>query len=108
MVAASETVGNPKLKMRVPAKGRGWGGGASHGLGIEPTDEPVSWEPTGGESCKAVLALPGPLADRHGFWLADGNQHHADLITQSQIWNFLLEEVKPEDGLLGGEPPGNC
>lgn len=70
------------------------------GLGIEP-----DWlnrypsELSGGELQRFCIARA--LGQRTRFLLADEISTMLDLITQSQLWNFLLEEVKNRDiGLL--------
>ena len=85
---------NPKLKMREVIK-EGGGGGERiiRGLGIEP-----DWmnrypgELSGGELQRFCIARA--LGGQTRFLLADEISTMLDLITQSQIWNFLLEEVK--------------
>ena len=63
------------------------------GLGIEP-----DWlnrypsELSGGELQRFCIARA--LGQRTRFLLADEISTMLDLITQSQLWNFLLEEVK--------------
>ena len=70
------------------------------GLGIEP-----DWlnrypsELSGGELQRFCIARA--LGQRTRFLLADEISSMLDLITQSQLWNFLLEEVKNREiGLL--------
>lgn len=70
------------------------------GLGIEP-----DWlnrypsELSGGELQRFCIARA--LGERTRFLLADEISTMLDLITQSQLWNFLLEEVKRREiGLL--------
>lgn len=70
------------------------------GLGIEP-----DWlnrypsELSGGELQRFCIARE--LGQRTRFLLADEISTMLDLITQSQLWNFLLEEVKNREiGLL--------
>ena len=70
------------------------------GLGIEP-----DWlnrypsELSGGELQRVCIARA--LGQRTRFLLADEISTMLDLITQSQLWNFLLEEVKNREiGLL--------
>ena len=85
---------NPKLKMREVIK-EGVGGEERiiRGLGIEP-----DWmnrypgELSGGELQRFCIARA--LGGQTRFLLADEISTMLDLITQSQIWNFLLEEVK--------------
>ena len=85
---------NPKLKMReVIKEGDGVEERIIRGLGIEP-----DWmnrypgELSGGELQRFCIARA--LGRRTRFLLADEISTMLDLITQSQIWNFLLEEVK--------------
>ena len=70
------------------------------GLGIEP-----DWlnrypsELSGGELQRFCIARA--LGQRPRFLLADEISTMLDLITQSQLWNFILEEVKNREiGLL--------
>ena len=70
------------------------------GLGIEP-----DWlnrypsEVSGGELQRFCIARA--LGQRTRFLLADEISTMLDLITQSQLWNFILEEVKNREiGLL--------
>ena len=70
------------------------------GLGIE-----LDWlnrypsELSGGELQRFCIARA--LGQRTRFLLADGISTMLDLITQSQLWNFLLEEVKNREiGLM--------
>lgn len=70
------------------------------GLGIEP-----DWlnrypsELSGGELQRFCIARA--LGQRTQFLLADEISTMLDLITQSQLWNFILEEVKNREiGLL--------
>lgn len=70
------------------------------GLGIEP-----DWlnrypsELSGGELQRFCIARA--LGQRTRFLLADEISTMLDLITQSQLWNFLLEEVRNREiGLL--------
>ena len=69
-------------------------------LGIEP-----DWmnrfpsELSGGEMQRFCIARA--LGKRTRFLIADEISTMLDLITQSQIWNFLLEEVKEREiGLI--------
>ena len=85
---------NPKLKMReVIKEGDGVEERIIRGLGIEP-----DWmnrypgELSGGELQRFCIARA--LGGQTRFLLADEISAMLDLITQSQIWNFLLEEVK--------------
>ena len=85
---------NPKLKMReVIKEGDGVEERIIRGLGIEP-----DWmnrypgELSGGELQRFCIARA--FGRRTRFLLADEISTMLDLITQSQIWNFLLEEVK--------------
>ena len=85
---------NPKLKMReVIKEGDGVEERIIRGLGIEP-----DWmnrypgELSGGELQRFCIARA--LGRRTRFLLADEISTMLDLITQSQIWNFLLEEVR--------------
>ena len=85
---------NPKLKMREDiTDGDGVEERIIRGLGIEP-----DWmnrypgELSGGELQRFCIARA--LGRRTRFLLADEISTMLDLITQSQIWNFLLEEVK--------------
>ena len=92
---------NPKLKMReVIKEGDGVEERIIRGLGIEP-----DWmnrypgELSGGELQRFCIARA--LGGQTRFLLADEISTMLDLITQSQIWNFLLEEVKKREiGLL--------
>ena len=89
-----EKVVNPKLKMRETLKE---GGGISsriiEGLGIEK-----DWmnryplELSGGELQRFCIARA--LGESTKFIIADEISTMLDLITQSQIWNFLLREVR--------------
>ena len=85
---------NPKLKMReVIKEGDGVEERIIRGLGIEP-----DWmnrypgELSGGELQRFCIARA--LGGQTRFLLADEISTMLDLITQSQIWNFLLEEVR--------------
>ena len=84
---------NPKLKMReVIKEGDGVEERIIRGLGIEP-----DWmnrypgELSGGELQRFCIARA--LGGQTRFLLADEISTMLDLITQSQIWNFLLGEV---------------
>ncbi len=85
---------NPRLKMKETIKeGRRVERRVLEGLGIE-----TSWlnrypgELSGGELQRFCIARA--LGEGTRFLLADEASAMLDLITQSQIWNFLLEEVK--------------
>ena len=85
---------NPKLKMReVIKEGEGVEERIIRGLGNEP-----DWmnrypgELSGGELQRFCIARA--LGGQTRVLLADEISTMLDLITQSQIWNFLLEEVK--------------
>lgn len=85
---------NPKLKMReVIKEGDRIEERIVRGLGIEE-----DWmnrypgELSGGELQRFCIARA--LGERTRFLLADEISTMLDLITQSQIWNFLLEEVR--------------
>ena len=92
---------NPKLKMReVIKEGDGVEERIIRGLGIEP-----DWmnrypgELSGGELQRFCIARA--LGGQTRFLLADEISTMLDLITQSQIWNFLLDEVKRREiGLI--------
>ena len=92
---------NPRLKMgEVLREGDSGEERVVRGLGIEP-----DWlnrypgELSGGELQRFCIARA--LGKRTRFILADEISTMLDLITQSQIWGFLLEEVKRRDlGLL--------
>ncbi|MCI6887091.1 MAG: ATP-binding cassette domain-containing protein [Lachnospiraceae bacterium] len=92
---------NPRWKMRdVLKEGDHLKPELLEGLGIEP-----DWlnrypgELSGGELQRFCIARA--LGERTRFLLADEISTMLDLITQSQIWNFLLEEVKRRNiGLL--------
>ena len=84
---------NPRLRMaEVIKEGDGVEERILNGLGIEP-----DWmnrfpgELSGGELQRFCIARA--LGKRTRFLLADEISTMLDLITQSQIWNFLLEEV---------------
>ena len=70
------------------------------GLGIEKEWlERYPGELSGGELQRFCIARA--LGEKTRFLLADEITAMLDLITQSQIWNFLLEEVKKREiGLL--------
>ena len=85
---------NPRLKMReVLREGDRIPERIVEGLGIER-----DWlnrypaELSGGELQRFCIARA--LGEKTKFLLADEISTMLDLITQSQIWNFLLEEVK--------------
>lgn len=92
---------NPKLKMReVLKEGDHVEDRVVRGLGIEP-----DWlnryprELSGGELQRFCIART--LGVRTRFLLADEISTMLDLITQSQIWNFLMKEVSDRGiGLL--------
>lgn len=92
---------NPRLKMQeVLKEGDGISPRIVEGLGIEP-----DWlgrypaELSGGELQRFCIARA--LGQRTRFLLADEISTMLDLITQSQIWNFLLKEAKAREiGLL--------
>lgn len=88
---------NPKLKMReVIKEGDRIEERIIRGLGIEE-----DWmnrypgELSGGELQRFCIARA--LGERTRFLLADEISTMLDLITQSQIWNFLLEEVRQRE-----------
>lgn len=92
---------NPRLRMReVLAEGDDVEERIIRGLGIEP-----DWlnrfpaELSGGEMQRFSIARA--LGRRTRFLLADEISTMLDLITQSQIWHFLLNEVKEREiGLI--------
>lgn len=92
---------NPRLKMKaVLEEGDQIDERIIKGLGIEP-----EWlnrypgEISGGEMQRFCIARA--LGSRTKFLLADEITAMLDLITQSQIWNFLIEEVTNRNiGLL--------
>lgn len=92
---------NPRLRMRdVLREGDGVEGRIIDGLGIEK-----DWlnrfpaELSGGELQRFCIARA--LGERTRFLLADEISTMLDLITQSQIWNFLIREVEMRQiGLL--------
>lgn len=96
-----EQVVNPRLRMReVLSEGDGLEPRMIEGLGIEP-----DWlnrypaELSGGEMQRFCIARA--LGKRTRFILADEISTMLDLITQSQIWSFLIEEAKRREiGLL--------
>ena len=87
---------NPRRKMKtVLEEGDVLDEHLIRGLGIEKEWlERYPGELSGGELARA-------LGEKTRFLLADEITAMLDLITQSQIWNFLLEEVKKREiGLL--------
>ena len=92
---------NPRLRMKeVLAEGDSVEERIIEGLGIEP-----DWlnrypaELSGGELQRFNIARS--LGKGTRFLLADEISTMLDLITQSQIWNFLLKEVKEREiGLI--------
>lgn len=92
---------NPRRKMKaVLAEGDRIPERVIRGLGIEP-----DWlgrypgELSGGELQRFCIARA--LGERTRFLLADEISTMLDLVTQSQLWQFLLEEVKERQiGLL--------
>ena len=92
---------NPRRKMKaVLAEGDRIPERVIRGLGIEP-----DWlgrypgELSGGELQRFCIARA--LGERTRFLLADEISTMLDLVTQSQLWQFLLEEVKVRQiGLL--------
>lgn len=85
---------NPRMRMRdILAEGDGLEESVIRGLGIEP-----DWltrfpgELSGGELQRFCIARA--LGKQTRFLLADEITTMLDLITQSQIWHFLTEEVK--------------
>ncbi|MBQ8589581.1 MAG: ATP-binding cassette domain-containing protein [Firmicutes bacterium] len=92
---------NPRRKMgAVIAEGDGIDQRILEGLGIrEEWMERYPGELSGGELQRFCIARA--LGKRTKFLLADEMTAMLDLITQSEIWTFLLEEVKRRDlGLL--------
>ncbi len=92
---------NPRLKLKeVLKEGDGVEDRVIEGLGIEP-----EWlnrypaEVSGGELQRFCIARA--LGGKTRFLLADEISTMLDLITQSQIWNFLIAEVERRNiGLL--------
>jgi len=92
---------NPRLKLKeVLKEGTGVEDRVIEGLGIEP-----EWlnrypaEVSGGELQRFCIARA--LGGGTRFLLADEISTMLDLITQSQIWNFLISEVERRNiGLL--------
>lgn len=92
---------NPRLKMReVIREGCRVEQRIVDGLGIEKGwMDRYPGELSGGELQRFCIARA--LGEGTEFLLADEISTMLDLITQSQIWNFLLEEVKRREiGLL--------
>ena len=92
---------NPKLKMRaVLQEGDRLEQRIVDGLGIEKDWlDRYPGELSGGELQRFCIARA--LGERTKFLLADEISTMLDLITQSQIWNFLIEETKKREiGLL--------
>lgn len=89
-----EQVVNPRLRMKETlAEGDNLEQRVIEGLGIEP-----DWlnrypaELSGGELQRFCIARA--LGERTQFILADEISTMLDLITQSQIWSFLVQEVE--------------
>ncbi len=96
-----EQVVNPRLRMReVLKEGDGIEERILQGLGIEEDwKNRYPAEISGGEMQRFCIARA--LGKRTRFLLADEISTMLDLITQSQIWSFLMEEVeRREIGLL--------
>ena len=96
-----EQVVNPRLRMReVLKEGDGIEDRILQGLGIEEDwKNRFPAEISGGEMQRFCIARA--LVKRTKFLLADEISTMLDLITQSQIWSFLMEEVeRREIGLL--------
>lgn len=96
-----EQVVNPRLRMReVLKEGDGIEDRILQGLGIEEDwKNRFPAEISGGEMQRFCIARA--LGKRTKFLLADEISTMLDLITQSQIWSFLMEEVeRREIGLL--------
>ena len=96
-----EQVVNPRLRMReVLKEGDGIEDRILQGLGIEEDwKNRFPAEISGGEMQRYCIARA--LGKRTKFLLADEISTMLDLITQSQIWSFLMEEVeRREIGLL--------
>lgn len=96
-----EQVVNPRLRMReVLKEGDGIEDRILRGLGIEEDwKNRFPAEISGGEMQRFCIARA--LGKRTKFLLADEISTMLDLITQSQIWSFLMEEVeRREIGLL--------
>ncbi len=92
---------NPRLRMKeVLAEGDQIAERVIHGMGIEE-DWLERFSPglSGGELQRFLLSRA--LGQRTRFLLMDEITAMLDLITQSQIWNFLLQEVQERKiGLL--------
>ena len=96
-----EQVVNPRLRMReVLKEGDEVEESVIRGLGIEKDwQNRFPAEISGGEMQRFCIARA--LGKRTRFLLADEISTMLDLITQSQIWSFLVEEVeRREIGLL--------
>ncbi len=96
-----EQVVNPRLRMReVLKEGDEISEEIVRGLGIEEDwKNRFPAEVSGGEMQRFCIARA--LGKRTQFLLADEISTMLDLITQSQIWSFLVEEVeRREIGLL--------
>ena len=96
-----EQVVNPRLRMReVLKEGDEIGEAIIEGLGIEEDwKKRFPAEISGGEMQRFCIARA--LGKRTKFLLADEISTMLDLITQSQLWSFLIEEVeRREIGLL--------
>ncbi len=96
-----EQVVNPRLRMReVLKEGDEISEEIVRGLGIEEDwKNRFPAEVSGGEMQRFCIARA--LGKRTRFLLADEISTMLDLITQSQIWSFLVEEVeRREIGLL--------
>ena len=92
---------NPRRKMKtVLAEGNRIPERVIRGLGIEKDwENRYPGELSGGELQRFCIARA--LGEGTRFLLADEITAMLDLITQSQIWNFLLQEVKEREiGLL--------
>lgn len=92
-----ENAVNPRMKMReVLREGNNVGERIIRGLGIEE-----DWcgrypaELSGGELQRFCIARA--LGEGTRFLIADEISTMLDLITQSQIWNFLLEELRERE-----------
>lgn len=89
-----EQVVNPRLRMReVLKEGDEIGEDIIEGLGIEEDwKKRFPAEISGGEMQRFCIARA--LGKRTKFLLADEISTMLDLITQSQLWSFLIEEVE--------------